>query len=552
VRLTYPHYLAFLACFLLALPMQAQPLASRVQHAREKHAAENSDKNQPSDVLGRNTPNGTVVGFLGAARQGRYKEAAEYLEMPSTASSKHREEIARQLYVLMDSAFVERVGIISGQLEGSHQMGVPKDRQRIGAFRINGSDTNVDLVHVPASPSGEIWLFSSEVVGEVPNLFAQIEGGNTESAPARLPGVTNLLSSSPRRFIALLLLVVISLAAAWLLVYFLRALTGILPRWRKHPFIKDISKSLTAPMTLVLGVIIHQLGVYFLGIPVLTRLHYQRITSVLLVVGIAWLVLRLVRVFSDQARYRSLSSPEHRRGSLILLGQRIANVIIIIVAGLLSLSILGFNITGAIAGLGIGSIALAFAAQKTLENLLGGVAILSDEVIRIGETCRIGDREGTVEDISLRSTRFRTLECTELSVPNGQLASMTLENLSRRKKFLFRTKIGLRPDTSPEELRLLLAKVVSLLRENPKVDSNPFRVRLVGFAEASIDIEIHCHILTNNLDQFMTIREHLLLQIMEAITTAGTALAVSSRVLSIGEPVKRDMLREVQIRRSTG
>lgn len=550
MRLTYPHYLACVACCFLASAIQAQSLAGRVQQAHEQPKA--SGKGEASDALGRDTPNGTVVGFLEAARQGKYKEAAEFLEMPSTASSESREETARQLYALMENTFVERVGIISGQFEGSHQIGVPRDRQRIGVFRINGTDTNVDLIHVPDSTSGDIWLFSSEVVAEAPTLFAQIEGGRTELAPARLPGATNLLSSSPRRFIALLLLVVISLATAWLVVYFLRALTQVVPRWRKHPFIKGVLKALTAPMTLILGIIIHQLGVYFLGIPVLTRLHYQRATGVLLVISIAWLVLRLVRVLGDRARARSLEGPEHRRGSIILLGQRIANVVVIIVAGLLSLSLLGFNITGAIAGLGIGSIALAFAAQKTLENVLGGVAILSDEVIRIGETCRIGDREGTVEDISLRSTRFRTLECTELSVPNGQLASMTLENITRREKSLFRTKIGLRTDTSPEELRLLLAKVTGLLREHPKVASDPVRVRLVGFGEASIDIDIHCHILTNNLDQFMAIREQLLLRIMEAITTTGTALAVSSRVLTIGEPVKRDMVREVQARRSAG
>ena len=552
MRLTYPHHLACFACCLLVSAMDVRSLAAQVPHVPKQHATQASDKNETSDALGRDTPNGTVVGFLETARQGRYKEAAEYLQMPNPAGGKSPEETARLLYVLMENAFVERVGIISGQLEGSHQIGVPKDRQRIGVFRINGADTYVDLVHVPAPTSGEIWLFSSEVIAEVPNLFLQIEGGKTDLVPARLPGVTNLLTSSPRRFIALLLLAAISLATSWLVVYLLRALTRVLPRWRENAFVKDVSKSLTAPMTLILGVIIHQLGVYSLGIPVLTRLHYQRATGVLLVVGVAWLVLRLVTALGDQARSRSPSGSEHRRGSIILLGQRIANVMVIIVAGLLSLSILGFNITGAIAGLGIGSIALAFAAQKTLENLLGGVSILSDEVIRIGETCRIGNREGTVEDISLRSTRFRTLECTELSVPNGQLASMTLENISRREKSPFRTKIGLRPDTSPEELRLLLAKIRSLLREHPKVDSEPLRVRLVGFGEASIDIEIHCHILTNNLDQFLGIREQLLLRIIEAITTAGTALAVSSRVLSIGEPAKRDMLQEVQLRRSAG
>src|ERR1700734_4246148 len=112
------------------------------------------------------------------------------------------------------------------------------------------------------------------------------------------------------------------------------------------------------------------------------------------------------------------------------------------------LSNFGFNMTTALAGLGIGGIAVAFAAQKTLENLFGGVSLLADEVIRVGDVCRFGDRTGTVEDISLRSTRIRTPERSALSIPNGSLATMNIENLSRRDKILFNTKLGLRYETS--------------------------------------------------------------------------------------------------------
>jgi MscS family membrane protein len=208
---------------------------------------------------------------------------------------------------------------------------------------------------------------------------------------------------------------------------------------------------------------------------------------------------------------------------------------VIIIAGLLTLSILGFDITTAIAGLGIGSIAIAFAAQKTLENLLGGVSILGDQVIRIGEMCKIGERQGTVEDISLRSTRIRTLECTVLSVPNGELARMNLENISRREKTLFHTKLGLQYESSPRQLRSLLEKITSLIRQHPKVESEALRVCLVGFGEAGFDVEINCHILTSDLDEFMAIREDLLLRIVDLVFEAGAALAIPSRVLYLSE-----------------
>jgi MscS family membrane protein len=259
------------------------------------------------------------------------------------------------------------------------------------------------------------------------------------------------------------------------------------------------------------------------------------LTSVILVAGVAWLVFRLINVWSQRARARALTGSGYRSGAIVLLGQRMFKVLAIIVAGLIMLSILGFEITTALAGLGIGSIALAFAAQKTLENLLGGISILSDEVIRIGEFCRIGDREGTVEDISLRSTRIRTLERTELSVPNGQLATMNVENISRRDKSLFHTTIGLRYETSPAQVRSLLAEIRSLLCHHPKVDSDVIRVRLVGFGEAMLNVEVHCLILTRDLDEFMAIREELLLRIMDSVAGSGTELAIPSRVIYMPE-----------------
>jgi MscS family membrane protein len=136
-----------------------------------------------------------------------------------------------------------------------------------------------------------------------------------------------------------------------------------------------------------------------------------------------------------------------------------------------------------------------------------------------------------VEDISLRSTRIRTLDRTELSVPNGQLANMNVENLSRDNKSAFRAKIGLRHQTSPEQLRSLLRELPALLRRHPKVDPDVARARFVGFGESSLDIEIHCDILTSDFNEFLVIREDLLLQIMDLVTGAGAEFAVPARAL---------------------
>jgi MscS family membrane protein len=498
---------------------------------------------EPSDPLGRSTPHGTLVGFLHSAQAGKYKEAAQYLQLSKMERDRNGESLARQLHQVMDDAFVGRVGAVSDTPEGSPQAGVPQDRERIGVFRIRDKETNVDLVHVSDPAAGRIWLFSSKTLAAVPELYDQIEDSRMESKLPRFLVVEQILSTPLWRWIAFLLLIPVALALSWATVSLLRGGLRIWMRWRSYPVLQDLHDSMGAPAKLILTVVYHRIGVVFLGLPLLFRDYYGRFVGIILVVGLAWLVVRLINCWAERARVSALAGSGYRSGSIVLLGQRILNVVVIIVAVLTVLSIVGFNMTTAVAGLGIGSLAVAFAAQKTLENLLGGVSILGDQVIRVGETCRIGDKVGAVEDISLRSTRIRTLESTELSVPNGQLATMSIENLSRYDRNSFRETIGLQRETSSDQLRSLLEKMRTLLQHHPKVDPDVARVRLIGFGESSLDVQIHCHILTGNWNEFLAIREDLLLKIMDVVASSGTALALPSRTLYVAQDQGLDQKR---------
>jgi MscS family membrane protein len=148
--------------------------------------------------------------------------------------------------------------------------------------------------------------------------------------------------------------------------------------------------------------------------------------------------------------------------------------------------------------------------------------------------CRFGDRVGTVEDISLRSTRIRTPERTELSIPNGSLATMNVENLSRRDKILFNTKLGLRYETSPDQLRYVLAEIRRLLYEHPKVETDGARIRLIGYDNSSLTLEVFCYILTRDGAEFLAIQEDLLLRIMDIVAASGTSFSFPSRTLYLG------------------
>jgi MscS family membrane protein len=256
--------------------------------------------------------------------------------------------------------------------------------------------------------------------------------------------------------------------------------------------------------------------------------------AIVLIIGLSWLLWRVLQWLLRRVRERALQAEHLGTSSLILLGERMVKAVIVILTIFAVLRSLGFNMSAVLAGLGIGGIAVAFAAQKTLENLLGGMSVLGDEVIRVGDTCRFGDRVGVVEDISLRSTRIRTPERTQLSIPNGALATMNIENLSLRDKILFNAKLGLRYETSPDQLRYVLAQIRRLLYEHPRVETEGARVRLVSFEESTLTLEIFCYVLTRDFAEFLAIREDLLLRIMEIVKSSGSGFGLPSQTLYLG------------------
>jgi MscS family membrane protein len=198
---------------------------------------------------------------------------------------------------------------------------------------------------------------------------------------------------------------------------------------------------------------------------------------------------------------------------------------------LVGLAAFGVNLTATLAGLGIGGLALAFAAQKTLGNLFGGVALLTENAARVGDTCRIGDQQGEIEDITLWSTRIRTNERTVVSIPNGLVMDSQIENFSRRDKYWFHPVVGLVYETTAAQLRKVLEETRKLLATDPRVEAEGARVRFLRLSESSLDVEIFAYIHAPTQPEFLAVQEELLLRLLEIVAEAGTAIAFPSRTV---------------------
>ena len=211
--------------------------------------------------------------------------------------------------------------------------------------------------------------------------------------------------------------------------------------------------------------------------------------------------------------------------------RRVIDVLVLFAGLLFTLHHFGVNPTAALAGLGVGGIAVALAAQKTLENDIGGISLIADQAVPVGDILKLGDISGTVEDVGLRSTRIRTLERTVVSMPNGQIASMSLETFSARDKFWFHPLVGLRYETTPAQLCSVITGIRKLLTGDCGVDSDSVRVRFVRFAAFSLDVDIFAYVFARDWSHFLEIQEELLLGIIDVVQQAGAEIAFPSQTM---------------------
>jgi MscS family membrane protein len=195
---------------------------------------------------------------------------------------------------------------------------------------------------------------------------------------------------------------------------------------------------------------------------------------------------------------------------------------------------LGLPVLSLLAGLGVGGLAVALAIRPTLENLISGFTLYIDKPIRVGDFCTFGGQNGTVENIGIRSTQIRALDRTLISIPNAQFADMQLVNWARCDQMLLQETIGVRYETTPDQLRFLLAKLREMLHRHPRIDSPTIRVRFVGYGDSSLNIGIRVYAKTREWNDFFAIQEDVLLRIYDIVVGAGTSFAFPSQTLYLG------------------
>ncbi len=325
------------------------------------------------------------------------------------------------------------------------------------------------------------------------------------------------------------------------------ALVLLVRRWsRLRPrddSVRSHLRRMSVPVAVLLfSLLLRNFGLRQIGMTGTSVLAVDLALHAIMVLASAWLAM-LVGGAAAQAIVNSPRiQPQSVDASLVRVAARLVSLVVAVLIVVEGARMLGLPVMGLIAGLGVGGLAVALAAQSTIENFIGSITLFADRPVRVGDFCRFGDEVGTVEEIGLRSTRIRTLGRSVMTIPNAEFSRLKLDNFSLRDSNLFRTTVSLRYETTPQQLRDVLAGIRKLLLEHPRVLEDPARVRLVEFGSHAFQIEIFAYVDSSDWNEFLGIREELFLQIADAVEAAGTRLAVPAQTAylardTVGEPL---------------
>jgi len=326
-----------------------------------------------------------------------------------------------------------------------------------------------------------------------------------------------------------------------LCMVFKKLLSGVLSRFifpfvdkTENTFDDLLLKSIRRPLELLVligGLFIALQVLQLPSEPINLRQIGDSLLKGLFTFNIAWVLFNAVDILEQMtARWaKRTGSPldEH----LLPFIRKTTRTFIIILAIVLVIQNLGYSISGLLASLGIGGLAVALAAKDTLSNIFGSIMILLDRPFRVGDWVKTGDLEGTVEEIGFRSTKIRTFAKTMITVPNNIIATTAVNNFSRMPKRRIKMTVGVSYASSPQQMRDAVATIRTMLEQHPDINQDFMLVNFTTFSASTLDILVYCFTTTTNWGEYLRAREDVCLKIMEIVAQLDMEIAFPSQSL---------------------
>jgi len=257
----------------------------------------------------------------------------------------------------------------------------------------------------------------------------------------------------------------------------------------------------------------------------------------MLIFDLFWMIYNIITEFEEYV-YHLLGKFGKSSRELASFLIKITKVFVVTVGVVALLQDWGINVTGFLASLGLGGLAFALAAKDTAANIFGGVAILTDNIFKIGEWVKVGSAEGIVEDIGMRTTKIRAFDKRLIVVPNSVIANSNVENFSRRDRRRITMRLGLTYDTSVQTMQNILNDIRDMLIKHPDIHNEPILIYFDEYQDSALSVFCYFFTKTAVWDEYLKIREDVNFKIKQIVEGHGAEFAFPSQSLYIETPIE--------------
>lgn len=280
------------------------------------------------------------------------------------------------------------------------------------------------------------------------------------------------------------------------------------------------------------------LGIYFLFYFLeIDKAILKHLLKGLLIFDLFWMVYNVITEFEEYV-YKLLGKFGKASNELASFLIKITKIFVITIGVVALLQDWGINVTGFLASLGLGGLAFALAAKDTAANIFGGIAILTDNIFKIGDWVKIGNAEGVVEDIGIRTTKIRAFDKRLIVVPNSVIANSNVENFSRRDRRRIMMRLGLTYDTTLETMEKILNEIRDMLLKHPHIHNEPVLIYFDEYQDSSLSIFCYFFTKTAVWDDYLKIREDVNFKIKQIVENNGASFAFPSQSLYVETPLR--------------
>ena len=520
--------------FFLPTAKRADAKADKQSSDSETADADTSVKEKtlppgPMDEYHRGTPRTAVEGFFAATQDGDFEAAANYLNLstvPKELRPSRGPELARQLNVVLERSLVIDPDVLSTDPKGNTEDGLKPRQEILGQLKTPEKTVDILLHRISREDGVMIWKFSRQTVADIQLLYTHFGYRPFEEQLSRFFPNAVFLGWQLWQHVAFL----IGIVLAFLVAYIFSMLIRWLVMRNNKKMGKKIATLVIGPVRILVWFFLADWVLVYIGPSVTIRAILSQ--GLLGIIAVTWAASRMIELGHAVWLKRLQKSGQDSAIPLLKPAKTFVNILLILLAVLVWLDNLGFNVGALLAGLGVGGVAFALAAQDTLKNLIGSVMILLDKPYRVGQRVVAKGHDGVVEEIGLRSTKLRRLSGHQATIPNEQMANTDIENVDRRPNIRRFFNIAIRYDTPLEKVDRAVKIVEGILDNHEGMDPELTpRVYFNEFNRDSLNIIVLFWYHPPDYWAFMALSQRINKQIMQAFETEGIAFALPSQTV---------------------